>query len=351
VLNRIEYRFKHGHFPEGYKDEDFCRQIMQYIVSDQDNMVINTKITQVIRQLPVRMTKNHFFELVENGLSIYENNGKAGLDDFLYMIRTAATLDQPEGMEAYRDLQEIYGHLKQADYTNIDGDTFLKLQNELKYASTFLQEVVDAYVMLTDLVNDVYTILLATPYAMAETQELQACRSIILAVCSNFQSGDLDPLGDVIMDQLIFLEGRQEEIHEQCASMEYMLDDVLNTHGELLESLMLDAQYRALSRMMLLQSGSQFVLLDKKITDDAIADADYVAKQVSSLVAEFTQLFQNNHKMVNRAVMAAVLSELPVFFNNLQELQDYIYEALNQCRDEAEKKACIELLQEIMEEY
>ena len=37
---------------------------MQFILEDEDNMAINRKISQVIGQLPVRLTKNKFFRNV-----------------------------------------------------------------------------------------------------------------------------------------------------------------------------------------------------------------------------------------------------------------------------------------------
>lgn len=52
--------------------------------------------------------------------------------------------------------------------------------------------------------------------------------------------------------------------------------------------------------------------------------------------------------MITRAVMAQALSELPIFFNNISELQDYIYNTLSICNDKAEKLACIEIINGIM---
>ena len=54
--------------------------------------------------------------------------------------------------------------------------------------------------------------------------------------------------------------------------------------------------------------------------------------------------FKNMDVMVKRAVMAAVLSSLPVFFNNTEEIQGYINNSLMQCNDEAEQKAVVELV-------
>ena len=45
--------------------------------------------------------------------------------------------------------------------------------------------------------------------------------------------------------------------------------------------------------------------------------------------------------------MSSAISELPVFFNNISELQDFIYNTLSICTDKAEKLACIEILNEL----
>ena len=55
-------RFREEDYPSGYSDENFTRTIMQFILEDEDNMMINSKIKDVIGQLPVRLTKNKFFE-------------------------------------------------------------------------------------------------------------------------------------------------------------------------------------------------------------------------------------------------------------------------------------------------
>ena len=47
--------------------------------------------------------------------------------------------------------------------------------------------------------------------------------------------------------------------------------------------------------------------------------------------------------------MATLLSKLPVFFNNTEEIQSYINVALMQCSDKAEQKATVEILKSIME--
>ena len=48
--------------------------------------------------------------------------------------------------------------------------------------------------------------------------------------------------------------------------------------------------------------------------------------------------------------MAKVLSEIPVWFNSLEEIESYIKDSLALCMDTAEKEACMINLKQIMVE-
>jgi len=71
---------------------------------------------------------------------------------------------------------------------------------------------------------------------------------------------------------------------------------------------------------------------------------EYISQKGAELEQELTEFFGKNTKSVNREVMAHILSELPVFFNNVEEIKDYIYHSLTGCRDSAEKAAVTEIL-------
>ena len=59
---------------------------------------------------------------------------------------------------------------------------------------------------------------------------------------------------------------------------------------------------------------------------------------------DIREALETGSRLRNRAVMAAVLRELPVFFNNHTEVMNYVRNALEGCRDEKEKKISVELL-------
>ena len=68
------------------------------------------------------------------------------------------------------------------------------------------------------------------------------------------------------------------------------------------------------------------------------------------LIEEFGEVFTGNSQVVNRAVMAKILSTIPVFFNTQQEIKDYIDNALVRCSNRSEVLACYVIIQGIMED-
>ena len=99
---------------------------------------------------------------------------------------------------------------------------------------------------------------------------------------------------------------------------------------------------------MKLQSGSDFVSLIKDPEKLNIPDNSYADETCENIIAQLKESFTDMPQIVRRAVMSAVLSQLPVFFNNTDEICEYINLSLEQCNDAAEKMAVIEVMKMIM---
>src|SRR5574344_317992 len=98
VSNRVEHLFSEIEQDEKYTDEYFTREIMQFIFSEEDNSAINEKISEIIEELPLRMTKSKFFSLLDEGLYVYSKTDKQTIDDFIYGLNSCAVLLLPEDM-------------------------------------------------------------------------------------------------------------------------------------------------------------------------------------------------------------------------------------------------------------
>lgn len=363
-LNRVEYRYKDGSEFLKSSDEELTRDILQYILSDKDNVVINSKICETVRQLPIRITKSRFFELLREGLKVYKDSEKGSVEDFLYMIRTVSMLDVSENTFVLsEDIKEIYNEFARTDFTELDQEKFNDLSGKLQYATDYIQTAVDRYMMLAENINDLYVILLSSKEyygsimpellkgfennqdeLLHDERDYVNCRILIEKENQLFSHTDYEEVCEEIEDGFLYLEGKQEKYAELFQKYGYLLDTVTKNDGEILEQMGVLSVSEYFDRIGKLVSGSIFVEFKDNPEKHEIAGIEYVNEKESELERELTEFFNNNKKNVNRAVMAHVLSELPVFFNNVEEIKDYIYRSLSGCRDKAEKAAVVQIL-------
>lgn len=351
IMNRLEGKYSIRRFT--VDDEEFTSQIMRYIFSDQDSVTVNSKIQEIVGQLPVRMTKTRFLDLISDSLSVYQGSDKSSVETFLYMVRSGATLDRPEGYnEEYPQLAAYKKTLETADYKNLTIEEYVDLKLTLEKAVNLIEHVAEAYYTLQEVINDVYAVLLTKPYAnMPGTfekflQDMPVCAKIITSLNA------LNPFQDKaipveVTSLLSELEGKQERLLELRNVAESIFFDVEFNQADFIESMMLSTIVNCLDRVMKLQSNSIFVELDREAVL-GVADEVYMKRTKKQLLNDFSELLTSSSQMVSRAIMSSVLCKLPVFFNNQNEISDYVYTALSSCKDEAEKSACIQLIQEII---
>jgi len=323
--------------------------LMHYILKDKDSMVTNSKIAEIIGQLPIRLSKNKFFEYITDSFSLYRGAQKGTIDDFVYTLRTTAMLEQPEGFEnSFHDVNTIYNDLKNADYKNLTQEEYKSLADKLLVATQTMSKTSDLFVILTQLVNDVYTIILSKMYAFNNVDEINKSKYVIKTTLSGFNGTEYDTEDDKIIDCFTGFEGQQEKIITITSANEYIIDYVLKNQCATLQSIMLEKVYNALLIIFKLQSGSDFIALYESKDKQEIASNDYATISCNDFIVELETLFKNSSQIVNRAVMSTVLSQLPVFFNNIDEIQNYINSSLLQCSDKAEKMACVEIMNLLM---
>ena len=91
ALNRVEYRFKEMEQLED--DEEYAKDVLRFIFNSEDNLQINEMIKEIIGQLPIRITKQKYFDYLEDGL--YELLGvqEDVFETYIYMVRSSAILD------------------------------------------------------------------------------------------------------------------------------------------------------------------------------------------------------------------------------------------------------------------
>ncbi len=350
VLNRVEPKFnvELKDFPNL---EFFLSRLNSYIYAVNDSPVINERIKEVIGQLPIRMTKAKFFEYVSNSFDLYKKADEEALEGFIYMLRSCSMLDKPEGMEEYFvSYKALAEDLSRVDYDHLTAEEFQTISERLENAAEEIRMVIDLYLSIQEVVNDLYIVALVTPNLPEKKSSVISNLKMILSSLNElFLEGAVKAIPDELTGRLAMTEGHQESLLTECNVLEANYDEVIASGQEVIEQegkKELFAIFPVIARLM---SSSVFAELNEEEVSVPVT-AESLSKAKDTMIAAYTELFKENKRQVNRAVMAASFSKMPVVFNTAQDLVNYMEQSLLQCRDEIERKAAMNILDSIMAE-
>ena len=347
ILNRVEYGITGEQI--AVEESTLAAKVFQYLFQDQDKMVVNSRIQMVTGQLPIRMTKNRFFDYLTDTLNIYIGSDKSSVDDFVSMLKTTALLELPEGYgKEYTEIADTIKALENTDFKGLDIAAYQAVMEQFSFTVEHLTELTGIYLLGAELINALYVVMLAFPFQKNEEPAVKTCMEMLNGIHDAFVSGGDIP--ESVDEGLMEIEGIQEALGEDIMRFDSILPDVLSEHGDTISWVMSDRIFDSLSKISKLQSNSLFMELAEAGQVEGPADADYVAKKRDELVGELTEFFANHKKEMNRAVMAALFSNMPVLFNSQQEIKDYIEYSINHCGNASELMACARILEEMMEE-
>ena len=353
ILNRKEYGYPENMTEELQSEldeidaDEFADEIFRFIFADSDKVAVNSKLQALIGQLPIRMTKNRFYDILGDTLDIYNGVEKESLDQFIDMVESTALIKLPDGFDTeYPDLYNALGILRQADYAQLSYEDYRKLADVLDRSAQFLNSVVTEYMLIVELINDLYVMLLAISIRNNTSEKCHKAMEVV-AGAIKAEEGELESVYTMLND----IVGEQEAAGEHKVMLESAVYDITTGYMEDITRVGLDGTYRALEKMDKLLSGSMFVDIDNVAVAGVLkVDSDYIAGCKEKLVSEFADLFAQNSMTVNRALMAKILSNIPVFFNTTDEIKEYIQGSLTRCREKSELLADYMVIKQMMEE-
>lgn len=349
VLNRIEYRFKND--LEDINNEVFTAEVLSFIFETKDNMIINDRIKEVIGQLPIRMTKAKYFELLGNSISLYKGGDCSSLDTYIYMLRTSAAIYHVEGMEqVFPELSSLKNDLEKGDYKNLTEKEYIDLSNCLELGVSVIRRMVNFYYGLQEIVNYLYVIILARPYADIDERNSTTFDSLSMIGEINryFGAVEKEPLPEKLEEKFQLTEGLQEEYFQEISLLEPIFMDIKTNYTDLADSLMLRPIFNTINISHKLLGSSLFVDLNQSENSNK-ADEAYLNQVKEELLSGLTKAFKDRSQIANRAVIANTLNKMPVFFQSYGEIEEYIRQSLEQCHDLAEKIASVQLIKSLYE--
>lgn len=349
VLNRKEYSYKDTSSMKQFDDETFKHKILAYTSNDSDKSANCMKLIQVLEQLPMRMTRSRFFQIVEDGMRVYIGSEKSSVQDVLFMIRTGSLLEEPETMQT--EFEELYGkslHVAQKYNQDMTEEEFVALQEYFAELFQILNDEMDCVLLAQEMVNDICTILMSAQNAMVNVNERNWCIQIVEKINAMFANPERPELYNELDAALTNLEGVQEQLVDLQEDGEAVLQELKEVYKERMDVEQW-TQLNILSKISMLLSTSHFGSLKDDEKESEEASENYIMEEVSKLVFELKSHFKKLSRAEIRAIMAKVITILPLFIRNYNELDSYIEASLANCTDLAEKMACVELINNMID--
>ena len=282
-------------------DDEAARVVLRSIFSVNDNAIINEKIKTAVYELPVRMTKNRFFDILKNGLKLYIGSGKDILERAIYMLESTSGIsgdgitDKEFENRDIEDIREEYEYLNElagiCNYICVLGNCSSKIRSDEKENAGKLLELIK----------------LSSELDLKNAEEAEKILSM--------------------------LEGKLENLSERLIVLEAKLSGFLESENDT------DGTAGKLENMRRLMSSS--VYADLGNTDSQEAVAEDVEKAYEEFSGRFGEVLKGGDRRLNRARMAACLSALPVFFNSRTEVMNYVRESLASCSNIHEKNIAV----------
>ncbi len=342
ILNRVEYRFKDNNEVD---IDYFLTRIEQFIFGAKEDAVItNDKIKSIISELPVRMTKQRFYDIISDSIMIYKDSDEAALKDFIYMIITSAGLNKDfkdveiKGIEG---IDEFIEALSSNDYKDVSKDQFNDLTVLLDEWSSKLGRIVGIYMVFAECINNYYVIAELEKYTSEQSASTKHALNMLFDIRDNFNEEPSEVL-ERCVEYLEVLEGRQEDLMERLMGYEGMLSDVSSKFES-------DERIKALNVSMKLVSTSIFINLEEDSVSPMVTK-EFVDEEIAKTLKAFEDFFKEHSKIVNRAVMSKVFNVIPVFFNSVDEIKDYFKYSVEHCKDDSELAAALDIVDSIMDE-
>ena len=331
-----------------FDTDDEARKILTYIFEDDDNILINSKIQRVISELPIRYTKGKFFDIIETSVDRYAGAEKKALKAFAYMVRQAGMIYDLDNMQKlYPELADEFEYFKNFEFDKATKKQLLTESVKLNSTIARCSELTDDGILVMEVVNDLYAVLINWDSINKEDAELET--EMITFTNESFVNEDrsLEEFEAKVVEIFTKLEGKLEAVYEDLMSYEGTLFDVQSRFVKEASEYGYKDKYDDLYKCSILKQGSLFADLND-LEDTGLTETADLDKLKDTLKSEFDRIFNEVDRSVRRGIMAQVIGSVPVYFENRTEVMDYIRSSLASCNSREELVGTINAVTEII---
>lgn len=311
--------------------------IISLIFRSTDSVTVREGVKAAVASLPLRIAKSKFFDIVEGALESQLGRTEKEIDDIVSNIEGFGGLKISEGDVWDADGADVVETVFGSDLSDASAEELQSLYDRCDEASMRNGLRIDALSDMGLMINAALLELAASKHigkGQGEVFANAAVTSFINKMIDAFESGD-----SKTFENGLLYEGIDESELEKLEDIRIKIPGYEDTFLQMAKSESEDV-YEDARRCVALISDSIFGDLSESEPGKTV-DRDMIMQKAKELNEKLMQAFASGSKLLQRARMAGILSKLPLFLNNSDEVKDYIRNSLESCRDEREKAAAI----------
>lgn len=352
MINRIEGAYMEQQEPV-IDDETFAGDLVRFIFSEENNFVINEKMKTVLSQLPIRMTKNKFFDYVSDAMEVFIGSFVEDLDQYIVMVKDAIMSYDSEAYKGNFDtIKKALQELGSVQYKDMDQKTFESMYGLKCELSDRLNCLAAVYTLAVSIINNLIELSICDLLEhYAKDKDILVAHDMMNRISQRVDQFEIDEL---MAKALEGLEGIIEENLDQSALYNGLIQQVLDGYQDQVASFQLVENYKNLERLATMSTTTSYfmdVFEVQKEDNDEHVDDQILALKKEKLLAIIDEAINNQSREYRRSIMSKLFYLLPVSFKTPREVHDYMLQALSQCSNKVEKNASIEILLDFMETY
>lgn len=336
LLNRVKPQTDAEY--KTFNNDAVARDVLSAIFKSGDNAVINDNIKTCISNLPLRMTKNKFFDIIEGVFNRYIDTDSSALDREVYMLRSSAGIYERQGQD-FPELEERLHKFSECDYSDMSEETYHNMTELLADTVSILTDISELLQVSEQIINLLVVMLAMYPRVSPDfRKDIVGLRVLTDEALAGFRENIKYPMSPEALGCFEAMEGKFEPLVEKLSRIQAKVATAYKGNLEL-EAPEILSELDLCERLL---SGSVFADLTDE--DSHALSADEVKSKFNVFKDELASVLAGDDRSMLRARMSAVLGQLPVFFDSRTEVMNYVRDSLDGCRDVYEKMVSTRLI-------
>ena len=329
--------------------DQLVMEIMSYIYEYEDSMTINNRIKTVYGQLPVRMSKIKLHEWIEQALMGLKGIYKRDLDNYLaYLEETYA----PETIKGYglvmKSVYESINTFETLFENHVEELEISQLSEGMERIKSLLEACVSLYTYTVTVINNIMGMITCVSEESYE-QEKETLEEFMETIKYIYNRRHEEHIVDAyLVKRLDTLSADFEDQRMDNKKWDALFNEIKEGYTDEIVELKLSEALDGLLTIHILISSSYFAPLETTLEDLSVVDMPMLMNAIESFIKRLDAISQQDGRWQKRARIANLLSVLIKYQRSPGEIEDYIRETFENCRDQKEKMGSLAAIRSLM---